>query len=169
MFKTLFVISVLSCVLFTGCGKNLSPFNPELKQQLNNSQGQIEELKNNQNGIQLEMGKIRSQSEINARDIHDAQQGILNIKGSQNSGIQLFSGDGGTVMFIALLATAILFIYHYRDKAIKAEKTAQILAQSVAMYNDKELIDKVHLAALNTSVENDVYHLMLKNQSMTSH
>lgn len=163
--RLLLILLAISFVSVAGCSKNLSPLSPELKQQLENTDGQIEELKNNQDGFLIEMGKIRNQSDMNARDIKDAQQGILNIKGMQNSGIQLFSGDGGVVMFIALLGAAVLFIYHYRDKAIKAEKTAEILAQSVALQKNEGLNEQIFMAAMNSEVQNDVYHLMTKAQS----
>jgi len=162
--RSILLTCILTTALFTGCSKNLSPLSPELKQELNNANGQIEELKNNQDSIVLELGKIRNQNQMNAQEIKDAQQGLINMKGSQNSGIAIFSGDGGLIMFFALIVAAFVFIYHYRDRAVKAEKTADILAQSIAAHDDIELNNKVFSAAINTDVVSDVYRLIVKNQ-----
>ena len=145
-------------VLFTilmfciGCGK-ISPVSPELNQRLNNTDGKIDEIKNNQNGLMLELGKINQKQEIIGRDIENAQEGIVNLKGSSNSGIQIFSGDGGILALISISVALIYSIFHYRSKYIKSEKTADILAQQIALKNDTELDDKVFLSALNTEVE----------------
>jgi TolA-binding protein len=162
--KAYLAIIFTTMILFSGCSKNLSPLSPELDQKLNNANGQIEELKNNQDSIALELGKIRNQSDMNAQEIKDAQQGILNIKGSQNSGVAIFSGDGGLIMFFALIMAAFVFIYHYRDRAVKAEKTSEILAQSIALHNDVDLDNKVFAASINTNLESVVYDIMIKGQ-----
>jgi len=167
--KSILLTLMLATLIFSGCSKNLSPLSPELNQKLNNANGQIEELKNNQDSIALELGKIRNQNEMNAKEIKDAQQGILNIKGSQNSGVEIFSGDGGLIMFFALIVTAFLFVYHYRDRAVKAEKTSEVLAQSIAMHNDVDLDNKVFAAAINTEVEKEVYNIMVKSQKIIRH
>jgi len=151
-------------ILLVGC--NVSPLSPRLDQKLNNQNGQIEELKNNQNGLLLEIGKLRQESEIHARDIENAQQGIVNLKGSNYSGVTILSGDGGLILVFSLSVMAILLIYHYRTRAVKSEKSAEILAQQIAIYDDVSLDDKVFLSALNTPVEREVYHLMVKSQAM---
>ena len=158
--KYLIPFILASTILFGGCAK-ISPLNPELKQELDNANGKIEELKNNQNGILLELGKIRNQNEMNAQEIKDAQQGLVNLKGSQNSGIQILSGDGGIILLIFIGMIGVLFIYYYRTRAIKLEKTASILAQQI---KDTQLEEDVFMAALNTDVEKDVYNIITKNK-----
>lgn len=160
MNKFVLVIAI-SSLLIGGCAK-IDPFSPRLRQDLQNQNGKIEELKNNQNGLMLEMGKIRNQNEMNARDIKDAQQGLVNLKGMQNSGIQFFSGDGGLIVFLGVVAMALLFIYHYRQRAVKSEKAAEIMAQQITLRGDPELENNVLLSALNTEVEADVYHMLGK-------
>lgn len=139
----------------TGCGNKISPLSPEFRQDLQNQNGQIEDIKNNQNGIMAEMLKLRQQTEINSRDIKSFQQGVFNWN---------IEGDGPLILIFALITIAMLLIYHYRVKAIKQEKAAKILAQQIALHDDQELRDKVFLAALNTEVEKDVYHLLKKSK-----
>jgi len=148
-----------------GCAK-ISPFSPKMQQRLNNTDGKIEDIRNNQNGVMLELGKIRQQQEINARDIENTQQGMINLRGMNNSGIQILSGDGGLVVFSVIIIAAMILVYYYRSKANKSEKTAGILAQQIALQEDQSLDDRVFLSALNTNVESDVYHLMVKNQTL---
>ncbi len=156
-------ILLLTTIFLTGCAR-IDPLSPDLKQQLENQNGKIEELKNNQNGLLIEMGKIRNQNEMNAKEIQDAQQGLLNLKGMQNSGIQFFSGDGGLVVFLGAVGMVCVLIYHYRSRAVKSEKTAEVLAQQITLKNDPELEDEVFRSALKNNVESDVYSLMVKTQ-----
>ncbi len=166
MNKLLLATLVLTTMFFSGCAK-IDPFSPNLKQQIENQNGQIEELKSNQNGLMFELGKIRNQNELNARDIHNAQQGLVNLRGMENSGIQFFSGDGGLIVFFSLAVMAFLFIYHYRERATKSEQAAQILAQQITIRDDPNLEDDVFRSALNTDAEADVYHLMVKAQELS--
>ena len=57
-----------------------------------------------------------------------------------------------------------MLLWHYRDKAKKAEKVSEILAQEIVCKKDPALEDKVFLAARHTNVEANVYHLMVKAQ-----
>ena len=96
-------------ILLAGCAR-ISPLSPRLNQKIDNQQGQIEELKNNQNGVNLELGKIRS----------------------SNSGVQILSGDGGLLLLcFVVFALLLLAILHYRSKAIKAEQSLCIMAQQI--------------------------------------
>lgn len=161
--KSFLGIIILSFLFFTGCAK-ISPFNPELKQKIENQNGEIEDIKNNQNGLMLELGKVRNENELQARDIRDAQQGLVNLKGNENSGIQILQGDGALILIFALGTIGMMLVFYYRTKYIKSEKTTEILAQQIALYNDADLDDKVFMAALNTDVESNIYHTMVKSQ-----
>ena len=77
--------------------------------------------------------------------------------------IQILQGDGALIMIFSLAIIGML-LWHYRDKAKKAEKVAEILAQEIASKKDPELEDKIFLAARHTNVEANVYHLMVKVQ-----
>ena len=157
-----------SLILLSGCanGNKVSPLSPELNQRINNAEGKIDDIKNNQNGLMIELGKLRQDSQIHARDIENAQQGLVNLRGNQNSGVQILSGDVGLVFIGCLTLLAGFLIYHYRTKAVKSEKAAQILAQQISMCSDENLEGLVYLSALNTDVESEIYHLMGKNQAL---
>jgi TolA-binding protein len=163
MHKFILATLIFTTLAFSGCAR-IDPLSPNLRQELQNQNGKIEELKNNQNGLMLELGKIRNQNEMNAKEIQDAQQGLLNIKGMQNSGIQFFSGDGGLIVFLGLVMMSFLFIYHYRTRAVKSEKTAEVLAQQITLRDDPDLEDNVFLSVLNTDLEAEVYQVMVKAQ-----
>lgn len=153
----LMTAAMLAC---TGC--KLSPLSPELKQDLQNQGGKIDELKNNQNGILVELGKLKQETEINARDIGAYQQGAFN---STNSGVQILSGNGGLMLALGIGAISAILIYHFRKDAANSKKTAELLAQQIAHFNNVELENKIFMAAMNTPYESHVYHLMVKSQN----
>jgi hypothetical protein len=159
----MFILSALLLVGLVGCGNKLSPLSPELTQKLNNQDGKIDEVKNNQNGLMLELGKLRQSSEVHARDIANYQQAIVALKDSHNNaGVQILQGDGAMIMVFAILVIALLLVYHYRTKAVKHEKTAEMLAQQIG--HDTNMANRVFMAALDSEVEENVYALVAKNQ-----
>lgn len=158
MNKTILVLLLL-LPIFSGC--NFSPLSPE--QNIENS-GKIDDLVSNQNGILAQLEALKQQNEIQARDIANFQQGLINLKGNENSGVQVLQGDGPLVVIFALLTIAMILIYHYRTRAIKSEKTSEILAQQIVNYGDIGLDDKVFLSAMNSDVEKNIYDLITKYQ-----
>jgi PBP1b-binding outer membrane lipoprotein LpoB len=162
--KKIYSIMIISLFLFTGCSKNLSPFSPDIKNDINNQNGKIEDIKNNQNGVMLELIKLRNEQRIQAEKIENFQQGIFNGT-NENFGVQILQGDGALVMVFALGTIAMILIYHYRTKSIKKEKAADILAQQIVNYNDESLTDGVFVSAMHTDVEKDVFELITKNQN----
>lgn len=153
------------CLLFvTGCG-NLSP---RQDQKLDNSNGKIDEIKNNQNGIMSELGTLKNQQEIQNSRLDRIQQGLLNIQNSyENSGIQIFSGPGGLIVAIVGLLCGTVLILHYRQQAKQFEKTSNILADRIVNANDPELEDQVFQAAMYTNVEENVLNLMKNAKTKT--
>jgi len=154
------ILPVCAILLLAGCG-NLSP---KLQQKVDNQGGQIDEIRNNQNGISLELGKVRQSAEIQNSQLKEVQNGMVNLNAAvsrnENSGIQILQGDGALIMVFALAVIAMLL--HYRNRAVKSEKAAMILAQEVAGYNDPDLHGEVLKAAMNTDAEKEVYHLLTK-------
>tara|TARA_Y100000034_G_scaffold136518_1_gene213543 strand:+ start:5147 stop:5659 length:513 start_codon:yes stop_codon:yes gene_type:complete len=163
--KWIAAIGVL-CLAFTGC--NLSPLSPDLDNQIQNQDGKIEELKNNQNGIIAEVGKLRQESSIIARDLENVQQGLLNINAhlssNENSGVQILQGDGALMMIFGLGTIFIISTFYYRSRGQKAEQTASMLAQAIARYDDVNLNNEVFATVMNTDVEKEVYQLITKSQ-----
>ena len=163
--RNILAILLISLVATVGCAR-LDPFSPDQRQEIENAEGRIEELKSNQNGVMAELLKLRQQTEVNARDIDRAQTGMLN---RQNTGVQIFQGDGVLITIIVLVGIimgSVLVISYYKSKSDKNQKTSEILAMQIAQYNDLELENSVFMAAMNTTVESDIYHLMVRNQSM---
>lgn len=151
-----------------GCG-NLSP---RLQNEIDNQNGQIEELKNIQNGMNLELGKIRQESEITNSTLEEVQNGMLNfnakLSSNENSGVQILQGDGALILVFAIAVVAML-LFHYRKLYKKNEKAADLLAQQITNKCDPYLEDVVFQAAMHTDVETEVYHLMTKHQKKRQH
>lgn len=157
------ILVALIALVSVGCAR-ISPLSPELENKINNQDGKIDDIRNNQNGVMMDLLKLKNEQEIVARDIHNMQQGLIN-KNNKNSGVQIFQGDGGLVVGFSIVVIGIILVLHYRSQAKKNQKVAEILAQQVALYDDVSLDNGIFLAAMNTEVEEDVYHLMVANQS----
>lgn len=159
--------AILATLLLTltGC-MDISPLSPKMDQRINNQDGQIEDIRNNQNGFMLELGKLRNQTDVNARDIGNMQQGLIN-QSNQNSGVQILQGEGPLILIFALGTIAMILVYHYRTRAVRNEQVVELLSDQIALYDDVNLDNEVFMAALNTEVENEVYHSMVKSQERT--
>jgi len=165
MKRILAIFAILATLTLSGCGR-FTPLSPELKQDLQNQNGKIDDIKNNQNGIMMDLLNMRNQNDINARDIQNLQNGLLNYnRNNQNSGVQILQGDGALVAVFAVVVIGMLLVLYYRSQALKNQKTAEIMAQQIANYDDVNLNDNVFVAALNSPVEDQVYHLMIKSQN----
>lgn len=153
--KKLFTIVVMSLMMLgiSGCG-NLSPrIDPELKQQIDNQDGRIDEIESNQNSIKNELENV--------------QDGLINLSDqNNNSGIQILSGTGG--LFVGLVGVLAVFVVmmHYRQKAVTAEKAADILAENVVEKDDPTLEENVFKAAMYTDAEEKVLTLVKKHQQL---
>jgi hypothetical protein len=155
------ILTALIALSLSGCA--VSPLSPRNRQDIENQNGKIEDLRNNQNGFMLDLIKMRNEQQITAGEIKNLQQGLIN-QNNENSGIQIFQGDGGLLVGFGILVVLIMVIAHYRSQAVKNQKTAEILAQQIALYDDADLDNEVFMAALNSEVEEDIYHLIVKHQ-----
>jgi outer membrane murein-binding lipoprotein Lpp len=151
----------LFVLLLSGCAN----FNPRNTPKIDNNQGQIEELKTNQNGIMAEIGKVRQDSDIQNSQLKEVQQGLLNINNAisrnENSGVQILQGDGALVLIFGVAVIGML-LYHYRSRAIISEKSLNILSDEVKNYNDDNLNENILRAAMHTDVETHVYQKLFK-------
>ena len=148
------------CLAFAlpGC----SPLSP--RQEIDNQNGIIEDLQNNQNGLMLEILKQKQQLEVQAEEIGLLQQGNFN-NANNNSGVQIFSGSGGLIFAFSLAGLGLMFLIYYRNKAVRHEAAAQVLADEITSRNDIDLENSVFLEAMNKKVEKEVYVLMVKGQT----
>lgn len=147
----------------TGCG-NLSPrADPKLDQKIDNQNGKIDSIKNNQNGIMAEIGTLKNQAEIQNSRLDRIQQGMLNLQqNNDNHGVQILSGSGGLLVALVGLLVAGVIVLHYRKTAQMHEKTANILAERIVNLNDPGVEDAVFSAAMYTDVEENILHVMKK-------
>lgn len=158
--------AVLACCLITGLSgcANLSPRN---NPNIDNQNGKIDEIRNNQNGVMAEIGKLKQNAEIQNSQLKEVQNGILNlntaISRNENSGIQILQGDGALILVFSLAVIGML-LYWYRDRAITSEKSAEVMAKEIARFNDPTLNDNILRAALNSESESHVFHLLTKSR-----
>lgn len=161
--KLVLVFAIIGLMILPGCG-NLSP---RQDQKINNQDGKIGEIENLANSMKNELGNLKTENEIQNSKIGQMQQGMVNMQSSaDNSGIQILSGSGGLIFsIISVLATTIL-AFHYRGVANTQTKTAEILAQTIAAYQDPQLEDNVFQAAMYTVAEENVLNLMKKHKNL---
>lgn len=150
-------------VFFSGCAN----VNPRNEPKIDNQQGKIDEIRNNQNGLMLEMLKLKQSAEISNSQLKEVQNGMLNLNAAvtknENSGVQILQGDGALILVFSLGVIGML-LYWYRDRAIRSEKASEIMAKEIARYNDPVLNDNILAAAMHTESETHVYHALLKQQ-----
>jgi hypothetical protein len=146
----------------TGCGN----FDPRYNPKIDNQNGQIDEIRNNQNGVMAEIGKLKQSAELQNSQLKEVQNGLLNLNNSlsrnENSGIQILQGDGALIMIFSLCVIAMLL--WYRDRAIKNEKAANIMAIEIAKLNDPVLNDNVLKAAILNHAESHIYDMLSKQR-----
>ena len=154
MRKIAVALTVFASLFLTGCG-NLSPrdslnphdnLSPKLQQDINNQQGRIDRIENNQNAIKAEIDKL-----------------ALFSRENNNNGVQILQGDGGLFLIFGLV-TIFLILYYLHRVAEGYRKTAEILAEEITQHKDSELEQKVLKAAQYTDVEEKVHHLLLKRK-----
>jgi hypothetical protein len=155
------ILSIILCFSLVGC----SNFNPRMQNRIDNKNGKIDEIKNNQNGLMLELGKLRQDAEIQNSQLKEVQQGMLNLNATgirnENKGVQILQGDGALILIFALGTVAMLLFY--KRKSDKNEKIANIMAQEVMLLNDQKLNDKILNLSIKTKLEKDVYKMMFKH------
>lgn len=99
------------------CGCNVSPFSPRFRQPIGDN-SEIDEIKNNQNGVLVELGKLRQSQELTARDVKSIQT---------NSGIQI--GDGLILGLLVGWIVTLYFVWHWWRLARKSQKIIRQLRQ----------------------------------------
>jgi hypothetical protein len=163
MRRILTILVVALTLGFTGCAN----FNPKNQPRIDNQNGKIDEIRNNQNGVMLELLKLKQSAELNNSQLKEVQTGLANINAAvtrnENSGVQILQGDGALILVFGLGVVGML-LYWYRDRAVKSEKAANIMAREIARFNDAVLNDNILRAAMNTETEAHVFHLLTKHQ-----
>lgn len=158
--KKIFFIVLL--VVITGCQN----FSPRSQPNIENPGGQIDEINSNQNGIMAEIGKLKQEAQLLNSQLKEVQNGLVNlnmaISRNENSGVQILQGDGSLIMIYSLAIMGML-LYWYRDRAVKGEKTAEILAAEVAKLNDPFINDNILRNAMENKCEQHVFRLLTES------
>lgn len=151
------VFTVFAC----GCADISPRYNPNI----DNQSGKIDEIRNNQNGVMAEIGKLKQSAEIANSQLKEVQNGLLNVNAAvsknENSGIQILQGDGSLIMIFSIVTIGMLL--WYRDRAVKSEKTNDIMSKEIARFNNPALNDNILRAAMHTNCEKKVFHLLNKH------
>ncbi len=162
------------CVFATGCAK----VNPRMDQKLDNTNGKIDSIKNNQNGIQADIGNLKQNADIQNSKLKEIQQGVLNMNAAlsrnENTGVQILQGDGALIMVFGLGVVGML-LWYFHGRATTAEKAADtankaadIMAAEIARHGDPTLQDNVLRSAMNSESEAHVYHLLAKHNRLVA-
>jgi hypothetical protein len=163
MRRILTVLAISAMIGLSGCA-NLNPRN---NSPIDNRNGKIDEIRNNQNGVMAEIGKLKQSAELQNSQLKEVQNGLLNLNAAisrnENSGVQILQGDGALILVFSLAVIGML-LYWYRDRAVKSEKASEIMAKEIARFNDPALNDNVLRAAMNSECEGHVYHMLMVNQ-----
>jgi len=83
------------------------------------------------------------------------------ISRNENTGVQIIQGDGALIFVFSIIVIAML-LFWYRDRAVKSEKTAEVMAKEIAKLNDPELNDAILKEAIKTNNAKQVYSLLKK-------
>jgi outer membrane murein-binding lipoprotein Lpp len=153
-----YALLLLSSITLTGC-QNFSPrMNPEIQ----NQNGKIDEIKNNQNGLIAEIGKIKQESEIANSKLDEVQNGLLNVNANlsknENSGVQILQGDGALILIFSIFIVCSI-LYYYNKRLGTSEKANEILANEIKSMNNPVLKACVYRSAMNSKAEEKIYKL----------
>lgn len=134
------------CLMFTGCGflapkDNLSP---KLQENVNNQQGRIDRIENNQNAMRAEIDRL-----------------ALISRENNNNGIQILQGEGALFLIFCLVTNFLVMLYFYKI-AEGEKKTSQILAEQVIRHQDELLEINIKRAAENSAVEERIIQLLIQ-------
>ena len=143
-------------VLFSGC----TNFNP--KSRINNSNGKINDINNNQNGMMLELGKLKQDAEILNSKLKEIQNGLVNlnmaVSRNENTGVQILQGDGSLFFIFSCIALICIFYFKNKDN----EDTIKIFAEKIMESPDENLQESVVDAAMAKNKGEKVLSLLKK-------
>lgn len=152
-------IFLIVLVFLTGCAN----FNPRNNPKIQNQNGKIEDIKTNQNGLMLELGQVRQELSAQNSKLKEIQSGLVNINSAisrnENTGIQIIQGDGALIFIFAIIVIG-MFLFYYRDRAIRSEKTSELMAREIARFNSVKLETEILSTAAEENKAKDIYELI---------
>ena len=145
---TLVVLSISGCA-------TVSPRN---KQNINNEKGEIGDIRNNQQGFMLEVGKMKQDVQMIGSKLKEVQEGLVNLNAcvsrNDNTGVQILQGDGA--LFLVFSCAVLAFIFYYKNR--KNEETLKTLTNKIDEINDENLTNSI----IDGIVEKDQANKILK-------
>lgn len=142
----------------TGC--NFSPLSPSNRNNIRNN-GEIGDIKNNQQGIMAEVMNLKNRLEVMAQEIETLQNGLINYN-NKNSGVQILQGDGGLIVALSALALIAIVAMNYKIKCEKYKKTAEIFGEKIKSMNRPDLEEDIMLGAMAKKVESEAFGILKK-------
>lgn len=129
-------ILLLTTIFFVGCAN----FTPRLNQRNVNPNG---DLNNNQQGIMLELGKIKKDTEILSSKLREIQEGLINLNASisknENNGVQILQGDGSLILIFGLGVLVVVFYFKNKNN----QESVKILTSKIMEFNNNNLTNSV--------------------------
>lgn len=150
--------ATLAIGLISGC--NFSPLSPSNRPNIRNN-GDIGDIKNNQQGIMAELMNLKNRMDVMAEEIENIQNGLINHN-NKNNGVQILQGDGGLVVAISAIGILAIVALVYRSKSEKYRKTAEIFGKQIRKTNDRKAQEEILLGAVADKVETEALKI-LKN------
>ena len=83
------------------------------------------------------------------------------VSRNENTGIQIIQGDGALIFIFAIIVIG-MFLFYYRDRAIKSEKTTQLMAREIARFNSTKLESNLIQSAVLNGKAQEIYELIKK-------
>jgi hypothetical protein len=153
--RILFSVIAMLCLFGMGCAN----LNPRLDNKIDNQNGKIDEIKNNQNGVMLDLLKLKQSAEIQNSQVTAA------IASNNNKGVQILQGSDPFVTIFGLATIGMVcLLFYFWQKSDTAEKTSEIMAMEVAKINNRELHDNILRKAMGYHIEEHVYRLLAKHK-----
>lgn len=147
---------LIIALILSGC--NMSPLSPSNRQIIRNN-GDVGDIKNNQQGIMLELANLKNRMDIMAQEIENLQNGFINHN-NKNNGVQIFQGDGGLLVGLSCIAILGIVAFNYKMKSERYKKTAEIFGKKIKNMNDPMLKDELLLGALENKVEEEALKIL---------
>jgi hypothetical protein len=133
------ILITLVVLSMSGCA-NISPRN---RQNINNEKGEIGDIRNNQQGFMLELGKMKQDVQMIGSKLKEVQEGLINLNAcvsrNENTGIQILQGDGA--LFLVFSCAVLVFIFYYKNR--KNEETLKTLTSRIVEVNDENLTNRI--------------------------
>ena len=132
---------LIFCLLVpAGCG-NLSPrLNPRLDEKIDNANGKIGDISNEQNGLKAELLKLQNRAEITDSKLDRIQQGVVNLQSNTSySGVQILSGQGGMLTGVTVFVLVCFLAIYFQQTSRLNAKAADMLAENIVNQGDPDL------------------------------